>query len=98
MLDEWTNVSQRRFRNICLHSIASFYNLELVPITGNCNADNIRILLEKRLQDFNLCFVSHIVATISDGPNLMKRFMADDTVEGIFCWNHVIHLAVLDVI
>ena len=28
----------------------------------------------------------------------MKPFVADSPVEGIFCWNHGIHLAVLDAI
>ena len=79
---------QRRFLNICLHGNGPFYNWELVPITGSCKADNIRILVEKRLKDFNLCFERHIVATISDEPNVMKRFVADSSVKGIFCWNN----------
>ena len=54
--------------------------------------------MENLLEVFNLCFESHIVATISDGPNVIKRFVAGSLVEGIFYWNHAIHLTVLDVI
>lgn len=55
-------------------------------------------MIEGRLQEFGLSFERHIVATISDGPNVMKRLVLESPVEGFFCWNHAIHLAVLDVI
>lgn len=82
ILDEWTNVALRRFLNICIHGNDSFYNLGLVYISEKCNAAIIRTMIEGRLQEFGLSFERHIVATISDGPNVMKRLVLESPVEG----------------
>lgn len=98
ILDEWTSVAQKRYLNICLHGGDSFFNLGLVLIPGRSSASEIRIIIETRLTEFNLCFENHIVATVSDGPNVMKRFVTESPVDGFFCWNHAIHLAVIEVL
>ena len=56
ILDEWTNVLQRKFLNICLHGNESSYTLGLIPIRGRFNADIIRMLVEKRVEDFQFVF------------------------------------------
>lgn len=97
-LDEWTSVAQKRYLNICLTGVDTFYNLGLVFIPGRCTAIEIRKIVEIRLKEFNISLEKHIVATVSDGPNVMKRFVADSPIDGYFCWNHAIHLAVIQVL
>lgn len=97
VLDEWSSISQKKkYLNIYLHGSETFYNLDLVPINGSCKASEIRKIVENKLEDYQISYENDIVATISDGPNVMKRFVADSPAEGILCWNHVIHLAFLE--
>lgn len=55
-------------------------------------------MIEEHLKTYNINFQKHIVYTVSDGPNVMKAFIKLIPVPGIFCLNHAIHLAVLNVI
>lgn len=98
VMDEWTSIKNRRYLNICVYeSEKTFHNLGMVYIPGKCGAFEIRNLMETRLSDYNINFKKHIVATITDGPNVMKKFVKESPVEGIFCLSHGLHLAVVDV-
>lgn len=97
-MDEWTSIKNRRYLNICLLGDETiFYNLGMVYIPGKCGAVEIRALMESRLNDFNINFEKHIVGTITDGPNVMKKFVRESCVNGIFCLSHAIHLAVFEI-
>ncbi|XP_073820237.1 uncharacterized protein [Musca autumnalis] len=98
MLDEWTSKSQRRYLNICINGNSSFFNLGLVYISGRCTAMAIHQMISEKLMEYDLCLENHIVATISDGPNVMKRLVSESPADGFFCWNHAIHLAVIVVL
>lgn len=98
VMDEWTSLRNRRYLNLCLYGDEkTFYNLGMVFIPGKCGAMKIRELMEGRLTEFNINFEKHIVSTITDGPHVMKKFVRESPVDGIFCHNHAIHLAVVDV-
>ncbi|GBP69398.1 hypothetical protein EVAR_54817_1 [Eumeta japonica] len=45
-------------------------------IAGKCGAEETRKIVENALIRFQLDFEKHIVATISDGPNVMKKFVS----------------------
>lgn len=97
-MDEWTSIKNRKYLNICLFGNENiFFNLGMVRIPSKSGADEIRNLLENRLNEYNINFQKHIVATITDGPNVMKKLVKDSEVDGIFCLNHAIHLAVIDI-
>lgn len=99
VLDEWSSIKQRRYLNTFLYGPSdNFFNLGLVYIPGKCGAIEIRTMIEQQLQEFNINFEKHIICTISDGPNVMKSFVKNSPVLGIFCLNHGIHLAVIDVL
>lgn len=49
----------------------------MVHIPGKCGAEEIKQLLETRLKDYDIEFENHIVSTISDGPNVIKKFVKD---------------------
>ncbi|KAJ8706557.1 hypothetical protein PYW07_012635 [Mythimna separata] len=53
-------------------------------------------MVEDTLKRFQLDFEKHIVATTSDGPNVMKKFGRESPSEMILCLNHAIHLGVVD--
>lgn len=97
-MDEWTSLKNRRYLNICLlGDKQTFFNLGMVYIPGRSGAVEIKTLMETHLREYNIQFENHIVSTITDGPNVMKKFVKDNTADGIFCLNHAIHLAVVDV-
>lgn len=98
VMDEWTSLKNRRYLNICLlGNENTLYNLGMIFIPGKCGASEIRTLMEERLEDYNINYENHIVATITDGPNVMKKFVKESPVEGIFCLSHGLHLAVVDI-
>lgn len=95
-VDEWTSLKCRRYFNICIHHTDdTFYNLGLVYIPGKCGAKETKEIVEKRLQEFGLCFEQDIVAVTSDGPNVMVKFGRESPTEMVLCLNHAIHLSVI---
>ncbi|XP_037820480.1 uncharacterized protein LOC119609680 [Lucilia sericata] len=99
VMDEWTSIKNRRYLNICLYGQErTLHNLGMVYIPGKSGALEIRDLMETRLKEYNITFENHIVATTTDGPNVMKKFVRQSPVDGVFCLNHALHLAVVDVL
>lgn len=96
-VDEWTSIRNRRYFNLCLHGKdGEVFNLGLIYIPSKCGAEETRKIVEDTLLRFKLNFEKHIVATISDGPNVMKKFGRESPSEMILCMNHAIHLGVVD--
>ncbi|KAL0859841.1 hypothetical protein ABMA27_010181 [Loxostege sticticalis] len=96
-VDEWTSVRNRRYFNLCLYvEDGEVFNLGLIYIPGKCGAEETKKMVEDTLKRFQLDFEKHIVATTSDGPNVMKKFGRESPSEMILCLNHAIHLGVVD--
>lgn len=69
----------------------------MIHIPGKCGAVEIREILENHLEQYDICFKNHVVSTITDGPNVMKKFVRESPVDGVYCLSHALHLAVTDV-
>ena len=55
-------------------------------------------LITKKLDSFGLDFDRDIVASVTDGACLMKKIGYDSKPEHQMCYNHAIHLCVIDVL
>lgn len=89
----------RRYFNINIHtSDGQFYNLGLARIFGSCNAEKTEEIIRKHLHEFNLSLDSDIVACTSDGAPVMVKFGRTSPSEMQLCYNHAIHLGVMDAI
>jgi hypothetical protein len=97
-LDEWTSLANKRFFNINLHSKSFHINLGLLRIPGKCDALETKILVSKRLAEYNIDLGADIVSSTSDGAPVMVKFGKESPAEFNLCFNHGIHLAVLDVL
>ncbi|KAJ2941580.1 hypothetical protein O0L34_g14633 [Tuta absoluta] len=98
-LDEWTSIRNRRYFNINLHGgNGKVYNLGLTYIPGKCGSSETRTIVDTVLKEFGISFKRDIVATTSDGPNVMKKFGRESPAKMVLCMNHAIHLAVTDVL
>lgn len=72
-------------------------NLGLVRIQGSCPSEKVYELLNAKLSDFNLSLQSDIVAITSDGASVMIKFGRLSPAHQQICYNHGIHLAVMEV-
>jgi hypothetical protein len=94
-LDEWTSL-----RNVNVHSTNGiFFNLGLIRIKQSCPAETIEELMLNKLEEFGLTFAD-IVAATTDGAPVMTKFgrLICKTSIHQLCFNHALHLAVLDVL
>lgn len=96
-LDEWTSLKNRRYLNVNVHFNKCYINLGLVRIIGSCTAEKSVELVNAKLWDFGIS-ASDVVASTTDGASVMIKFGRLSAYEHQLCYNHGIHLAVLDVI
>ena len=84
--------------NINLHySDGKFCNLGLARIDGACPSEKAVEMVKIRLRDFGLSF-SDIVSCTSDGAAVMVKFGKLIPSYHQLCYNHGVHLAILDVL
>ena len=85
--------------NITIHSTAiSPCVLGLVPVEGSCDSDITIRLVKNRLAEFGIDMNSDIVASTHDGASVMVKYGRKIQAFSQLCYNHGIHLAVLDVL
>lgn len=98
-LDEWTDLTSRRYLMINLHDSEGSYNLGLKAIpSGHCTSDVIHGLVISGLADVGLNLKKHIVASTSDGASVMAKYGRLAGVITQFCINHGIHLSVTEIL
>lgn len=98
-MDEWTSTKMRRYFNINIHaSDGNVYNLGLARIHGSCDAKKTEEIVRKHLLQFNISLDIDIVACTSDGAPVMVKFGRESPTEMQLCYNHGIHLGVMDAI
>ena len=95
-LVEYTSVRNRCYLNINAHLSTKFWNLGMTPITGSLPAKKIMDLVENKLSDFNLSMKRHIIASVTDGASVMKKFRWVSGIEHQLCYAHGLHVAVCD--
>ena len=98
MLGKYASVRNQRYLNINLHLSTKFWNLGMTPITGPFSAEKIVGLVDNKLSDFNLFMKRHIIASVTDGAFVMKKFGRLSGIEHQLCYTHGLHLAVCDVL
>lgn len=97
-VDELANVRKRSYFNLWLHGRdGKVFNLGLIYIAGKCDAEETRKIVEDSLIRFQLNSENHIVATTSNGSNVMKKFGRESPSEMILCLNYAIHLWIEDI-
>lgn len=97
-VDEWTDILMKRYLNITLHSVKNTYYLGLIQIIGSCNYEIILNVIKRQLQEFNINFDTDIVASTHDGAAVMVKYGATIEAFSQLCFNHAIHLAIIDVL
>ena len=94
--DETTSIRNRRYLSINVHQPIDFQSLGLVRIVGSVDSKQLIELVTKRLEMFSLDIKCDIVATITDGASIMKKFGKDTDPIHVMCMAHAIHLSVTD--
>lgn len=96
--DEWTNINVKRLLNVTLHnSCGESFVLGLVPIEGSCNAEKTVELVKEKLKCFDISLENDIVASTHDGASVMVKYGRLIQPLSQLCYNHAIHLGVVDV-
>lgn len=95
-VDEWMNMNAKRFINITLHNIMR-YNLGLTKIDGSCDAEETKRLVSETLINFGFDFKKDIAASTHDAASVMVKYGNEIDAESQLCYNHAIHLAVMNV-
>lgn len=97
-LDEWTSIRNRRYLNVNLHSLnGRCFNLGLIRIPGSCPAEEVERLFWIKLQEFGMN-KEDVIGCTSDGARVMIKFARMLDAIHQLCFNHGIHLGVIDVI
>ena len=94
--DEWTDIVLRRYLNVTLHSAHEQVVLGLVPIVESCTSEKTEELVFLRLQEFGVDFTKDIVASTHDGASVMVKYGRIISAESQCCYNHAIHLSVVE--
>lgn len=75
ILDEWTSNDTRRFMNITLVlSKNKQLNLGLTRVTGSATADNLVVIMNRKLKQFGLNIERDIIGLVTDGAATMMKF------------------------
>lgn len=96
-LDEWTSKGIKRYLNVNVHSKLIVINLGLIRIMGSCPAEKALQLLEALINKFELKF-SDLIGGTTDAASVMVKLFKNLNIFHQLCYNHAIHLAVLDVL
>ena len=95
--DEWSSLRNWRCLNMDIHFNKKYINLRLVRILESCTADKTVKLVNLKLTDFGIN-LSDVVASTTDAAATMVKFAGLSEFIHQLCYNHYIHLAVVDVI
>lgn len=97
-VDEWSDNRMRRYMNVTLLSTQKKHVLGLVPIEGSCNSEKSVELVRNFLQQFDIDLNTDIVASTHDGAAVMVKYGRLIGAISQLCYNHAMHLAVLELV
>lgn len=66
-------------------------------IQESCDAVKMHELVQKKLFEFRIYMEHDIVASTHDGVALMKKYSTLNDIDNQLCYNHPIHLVIMDV-
>lgn len=95
--DEWTSFKNKRYLNLHLYQENESHNLGLKRIRGKCDATQLKVLIDEKLEEFSLSIEDDIVSIGSDGASVNIKYGQSVSAILQLCMNHGIHLAVLKV-
>lgn len=98
ILDEYTSKQNRRYLNIQLCHLKFNLNLGMSRIIGSLPAEKLREMVKKKLQEFDVDEEHDVVASVTDGAAVMRKFGGHSPFLLQLCHAHGIHLAVGDVL
>lgn len=98
-MDEWTSCRNRRYLNVNAHTNGGeMFNLGLIRIPQKGDANTLKQLMTEKLSEFELSEENDIIGITTDAASVMKKLGRLITSDHQQCYNHGIHLAVLDVL
>ena len=84
--------------NITLHSATKLpVVFGLSAIIGSCDSNATIDLVKAKLKDYGIEMDNDIVRSTHDGASVMVKYGKNILPFSQLCYNHAIHLAVLDV-
>ena len=97
--DEWTNNQNAGFANFNVHMPnRDWVCLGTARVVGSFGAKAAEKSLHKKLKQFGLTVAEDVVATTTDGVELMKAMGRNLLCLHIVCMAHGLHLAISDVL
>jgi hypothetical protein len=98
VLDEWTSVANRRYLNVTVVSQTNTWNIGLQRILGSATSFNLRQLIVKKLESFELDLYE-VGCLVTDGASVMTCLgHLVQPVKQQLCFAHAIQLAVIKVL
>ena len=91
------SVSQKKREdmNLNLHHNGGFQSLGMFRIKGTMPATKAIKLISDKLNSFDLNLDKDIVASVTDGASLMKKFFQVTKPRHQICYNQAVHLCVI---
>ncbi|KRX69351.1 hypothetical protein T06_21 [Trichinella sp. T6] len=94
-LDEWTSCGKKRYLCLNVHTVNKVYGVGMIRINSSVKAAGIIQIILEKLEQFELDMKTDIVALSAFVMRKSGRLLG---IEHQLCYNHGIHLAVVDVI
>lgn len=101
-VDEWTDCTFLRYLNVTAHVLGmneitvECNVLGLIEILKQANAEEIQRLVDVKLTDFGLVLNKDVISSTHDAAAVMKKYGNLIGTINKLCYNHAIHLAVMD--
>ena len=97
--DEYTSTGNRRYMNLNVHIAGGdFHSLGLIRIVGSAPAKKMVELFTKRLAEYGLDIKKDIIATTTDGAEVMKKFGKETDPVHFLCYAHALQLCIQKVL
>ena len=93
--DEWTSPAATQMINIIVHFPEHDFNLGLINMTKNANAENLADEILSRLSEFGI-ERSDVKFIIADGARVNSKISRIFEIPIMRCINHGIQLAIVD--
>ena len=91
LFDEWTSRNNKRFISVIVRFGSKEYTIGLIYIDGSANSENLKNIILKKLEEFNIV-PSKIFCFTADGAAVNKKISNEMGIKIQQCQNHGIHL------
>ena len=94
-----------RYLKVTLHTLIDnlmnkfeVYVLGLVHIKSKCNAEQTKLDVEKKLEEFENDIKTDVISSTHDGTTVMVKYGRILGIMFQLCYNHGLHLSITDVL